>query len=167
MTLQRRTGLQRRTRLQAGGPIKRKAMPARLPEVPTRRHPTPKGPDARTVAGVVERDEGCCVVCDVYVLGGVRGLNYSIHHRRFRDGKPDSHSPQNLILVCGGSNVDLDHGRIHQSRSWAKPHGYWLSRVAGANPLLAPVYVAKLGRLVWLTERFKYTDEPPAGSVAA
>lgn len=132
-----------------------------LPERPTTRHPSPKGPDFLTVERVLRRDEGCCVGCAVCVLGGERGLHWSLHHRRGRDRKADSNSPQNLITVCGASNVDGCHGRIHQSRLWARPLGYWVSRTTGADPLLAPVFVAMLDRFVWLTAGGRYSDNPP------
>ncbi len=140
------------------------ARPAKLmlPERPRKRHSTPTGPDARTFEVVLKRDEGLCLVCGLSVLAGTRGLDWSLHHRRGRDQKADSHAPQNLVTVHGASNVAECHGRIHQSRTWAKPLGYWLSRVVGADPLLAPVFVATLDRFVFLTADGRYSDDPPS-----
>lgn len=132
----------------------------RYPERPTKRHPLPKGPDNKTVLRVLRRDK-VCVVCGAFVLGGERGWAWSLHHRRGRDGKPDSHAPQNLVLVCGSSNVDADHGRVHQERAWARTNGYWVSRTVGANPLLVPVRIAWLGQLAWLTADGQYSEEAP------
>lgn len=139
----------------------RKGLKLVLPERPTKRHPLPKGPDALTVDRVLRRDGGLCVVCGLSVLDGVRGLDWSLHHRRGRDGKADSHKPQNLILVHGASNVDACHGRIHQSRVWARPLGYWLSRAIGADPLLAPVFVAGLDGFRYLAADGAYLEHPP------
>lgn len=132
----------------------------RLPEKRTRRHPRPKGPTSETVRLVLARDGWRCVPCGGEI-GPVRGLDYSLHHRRFRDGRPDSHTPQNLITVCGSSNVDRDHGRIHKHRTWAKDNGYWVSRNAGTDPLLVPVFVAAIGHRVWLTATGEYSANPP------
>ena len=117
------------------------------------------GPDAETVALVVYRDRGC-IVCGG-PLSGERGIDWSIHHRRGRDGKPDSHQPQNLIAVCGGDNVTGCHGRIHSRRSEAQPNGWWLSRVAGEDPLTVPLLMEHESRWVYLTESGAYTDNPP------
>lgn len=117
------------------------------------------GPDEATVQAVVNRDGGC-VVCGG-ALFGARGIDWSIHHRRGRDGKPDSHSVQNLIAVCGGDNVTGCHGRIHSRRSESQPAGWWLSRVAGEDPLTVPLLVDRESRWVYLTADGRYSDEPP------
>lgn len=108
---------------------------------------------------VMQRDGGCCVICGDPVEGE-RAWGWSIHHRRGRDRRPDSNSVQNLILVCGSSNVDRCHGRIHQRRSESQPAGWWLSRIAGTDPLTAPVLIGG-SRWVYLTADGQYSDEPP------
>lgn len=142
--------LQRRTPLQATPWQRGKGVPLALPETPTKRHPRPAGPDILTVQRVLIRDDGRCVVCG-RVLVGERGWDWSVHHRRGRDGKADSHSMPNLILVCGGDNQAGCHGRIHQQRSWAEPNGFWLSRVRSADPLLEPIRIHGYPQPVWLT----------------
>jgi hypothetical protein len=120
-----------------------------------RRRPLP-GPSLEVVRVVWRRDGESCVVCGVRLSVGGRGWAYSIHHRRGRDRRPDSNTPQNLILVCGASNVDGCHGRIHRdSKTWAGPLGYWLSRVAAVDPLTVPV-VLHDGRTVFLTAEGTY-----------
>lgn len=118
----------------------------------------PTGPTGPTVEMVLARDQGRCVPCGVELFGA-RGELWSLHHRRGRDGKPDCHSVQNLIAVCGASNVAACHGRIHQQRAEAKANGWWLSRIAGTDPLTVAVYVASQRRHVFLTADGRYTDE--------
>jgi hypothetical protein len=117
------------------------------------------GPTLAIVQRVVLRDGGRCVCCR-NPLEGERGFGWSIHHRRGRDGKPDSHQPQNLLSVCGGDNVTGCHGRIHSRRSEAQPNGWWLSRIAGTDPLAVPVLVG--ARLLYLTAEGGTSEEPPA-----
>jgi hypothetical protein len=129
------------------------------PELATRRHPLPKNPDPETVRRVVEREQGRCICCGVDVLGE-RGWGWSIHHRRGRDRRPDSHSLANLVLLAGASNVDGCHGRVHQqSRSWSRPRGLWLSRAAGTDPLSVPLLLHG-ERFVYLTADGTYCDAP-------
>jgi len=117
------------------------------------------GPDAATVELVLDRDSRRCICCGIG-LSGERGWGWSIHHRRGRDGKPDSHQPQNLISVCGADNHSGCHGRIHQRRSESEPAGWWLSRVAGTDPLTVAVLVDHGSRWVYLTADGRYADEP-------
>lgn len=118
------------------------------------------GPSPETVELVVYRDGSRCVCCGVQVTGE-RGFGWSLHHRRGRDGKPDSHQPQNLITVCGGDNVTGCHGNVHSRRSESQPNGWWLSRIAGTDPLLVPVLVYRGSVFVYLTADGQYSDEPP------
>lgn len=122
------------------------------------------GPASDVVEVVLERasrdDVPHCEVCGDAAYG-VRGLHWALHHRKGR-GLPDSHLPQNLILVHGASNVDRCHGRIHGSRTEAQESGWSVSR----NTLVDPLYVALLidGGLRWvyLTAAGSYSDDPPA-----
>lgn len=122
-------------------------------------------PDQATVDAVVARQDGRCVRCGE-VLKGERGFDWSVHHRRGRDGKPDSHSRQNLLAVCGADNVSGCHGWIHQHRGAAMVNGWWLSRIAGTDPLTVAVLVDRASRWVYLTTDGGYADEPPEKSVA-
>lgn len=121
-----------------------------------------RGPDADTVRLVLIREFGCCAICG-NELPGERGFGWSVHHRRGRDNKPDSHTVQNLIAVCGGDNVTGCHGRIHQRRSEAQPNGWWLSRIAGTDPLTVPLLIERESRWVYLTATGEYSDDPPEG----
>jgi hypothetical protein len=120
------------------------------------------GPASDVVEVVLERasrdGEPHCEVCGDPVRG-TRGVNFALHHRKGR-GLPDSHLPQNLILVHGASNVDLCHGRIHSSRTEAQASGWSVSR----NTLVDPLYVAILidggGRWVYLSAEGSYVNDP-------
>lgn len=118
------------------------------------------GPTSAVVNRVLLRDGWRCIRCGEDI-GGTRGWDWSLHHRRGRDGKPDSHEPQNLITVCGAGNVDRCHGFIHQHRGEAQENGWWLSRVAGADPLRYGILVAAGSRWCYLTATGEYHDEPP------
>lgn len=120
------------------------------------------GPDAKLILARDSVDGvPCCTRCGEQ-LGPIRGWDYSIHHRRRRDGKPDTHSPQNCVAVCGASNYDGCHGWTHSCRSESQPAGFWLSRVAGDNPLLIPILL-RGERWVYLTADGGYSDNPPTG----
>lgn len=107
----------------------------------------------------------CCEVCGDPVWAD-RGLWWSLHHRRYRDGQPDSHQPQNLILVHGASNVDLCHGVVHDSKAEAITEGWSITRhpVGGryVDPLTVPVTIDRGSRVVYFTADGTYADSPPA-----
>ncbi len=121
--------------------------------------PRVTGPTPDVVELVLERDGHCCVVCSVRITGN-RGFSWSLHHRRGRDGKPDSHLPPNLITVHGASNVHGCHGEIHRHKGDAMDAGYSLSRIAGADPLQYAVLLHG-SRWVYLTATGEYSDDPP------
>jgi hypothetical protein len=118
-----------------------------------------RGPDSATVLRVLQRasrDDGpSCELCGRR-LTGLRGEHWSLHHRRGRDAKADSHSPQNLLVVHGASNVDQCHGRIHGNRYEAEENGWWLSRVAGVDPLTVKVQLHD--RLVFFAADGSYSE---------
>lgn len=165
--LERRTPMRRTPFTAPRRPVKRARA---LPEIPTKRHPRPEGPSAATVLAVLARATDVdgytrCEPCGT-VIFGERGVEWSIHHRRGRDGKADSHSVANLLLVCGGDNVTGCHGRIHQRRSWSRPLGYWLSRTAGTDPLTVPVAIHG-GDLRYLTVDGRYAHDADIAARAA
>jgi len=119
------------------------------------------GPTPETVALVMARQEGRCVCCG-HMLTGQRGWDWGLHHRRGRDGRPDSHQPQNLIAVHGADNVTSCHGFVHSHRRAAEDFGWWLSRTAGVDPLLVPVHVVgAVPHRVYLTADGGVADVPP------
>jgi len=117
------------------------------------------GPSSAVVDAVLERQDRDCAKCGE-PLHGERAVDWAIHHRRRRDGLPDSHQPQNLVALHGADNVTACHGWAHQRRSESQPEGFWLSRVAGENPLTVPLLLSG-ERWVYLTADGRYSDEPP------
>jgi hypothetical protein len=91
----------------------------------------------------------------------MRAWDWSIHHRRGRDGRSDSHRPQNLVSLCGADNHNADcHGWVHQNSAQARAVGLWLSRVAGDDPLFVPVEVFGAREPVYLTADGRYAAKP-------
>jgi hypothetical protein len=123
----------------------------------------PAGPSPETVSLVLHRAmrDGviCCEVCGDAVYAE-RGLFWSLHHRRYRDGRPDSHLPPNLILVCGASNVDRCHGAIHDHKGDAMDAGHSITRHGDVDPATVPVLIDGGSRWVYLTVD-GYSDNPP------
>ena len=120
------------------------------------------GPTPDVVDAVIYRADFLCEVCG-QGLGPARGIDYSLHHRRGRDGKPDSHQPQNLLLVHGGSNVDACHGRIHRNLGGESYRNNWLlprNAKPTPDPLLVPVLLFR-DRWVHFTASGEYADSPP------
>ncbi|RKN55910.1 HNH endonuclease [Micromonospora costi] len=123
--------------------------------------PADTGPDAATMQVVVGRDQGCCVRCGRYVLGGERGRDWSVQHRRARQGRdarPDTNQSPNLILLCGSATT-LCHGWVESYRTAARDGG-WAIRQS-ENPALMPVDHYQYGR-VWLTADGQWTRQAPA-----
>lgn len=125
-------------------------------------------PDAATVEMVLARASArghlYCEVCSDRVTG-TRGLDWALHHRRGRDGKPDSHTAPNLLVVHGPDNVTACHGRIHRNRAGEAQDFGWLIKRNGVNtnPLRIPVLVDRESRWVYLTAAGTYADEPEGG----
>ncbi|WP_431728640.1 hypothetical protein [Verrucosispora sp. TAA-831] len=112
-TLNRGTGLRQAGRLNRSGQLSRTSV--------TVSRPVDTGPDAATVAVVVDRDQGCCVRCGRYVVHGVRGRAWSVQHRRARqcrDRRPDTNTPPNLIVLCGSATTGC-HGWVESRRAAA------------------------------------------------
>jgi len=118
---------------------------AKVDRKPARRRYT--GPDANTVDAILERDQHSCVVCG-FGLVGVRGVDWSIHHRLRRSQGLDNSAP-NLISVCGNGTQGC-HGAIHARPKWAREFGGWLLRSTD-DPATFPVLVERGVRRVLLT----------------
>lgn len=101
-----------------------------------------------------------CEVCGTPVHGE-RGIHWALHHRRFRDGRPDSHTPQNTLVVHGADNQSSCHGVIHRDKTAAMENGWAITRHGDADPLTVPVLIDGGSRLVWLTADGRYSDDPP------
>jgi hypothetical protein len=142
-----------------------------LPEKPTKRHPLPTGPDSRIVGIVLRRalreDGQIHCECCAEVAWGERAWDYSIHHRRGRQGQRTDNTVPNLVVVCGTDNQSGCHGLIHQRRSWSQPLGLWLPRNGiRTDPALVPVTIDRGSRVVYLGADGRYHDNPPEGVLA-
>lgn len=84
-------------------------------------------PTPVTVALVIRRDLGRCARCGRLVIHGVRGIDWSVHHRRPRGSGGTSltwvNLAGNLVLLCG-SGVTLCHGWVESHRDIARRHGF-------------------------------------------
>jgi hypothetical protein len=130
--------------LAAGTPLARKPMLQTAP--PKVRRPKASGPDAATVALVLARDGDSCARCG-HGLSGVRGENWSIHHRKLRS-QGGNNSPANLVALCGHGTVGC-HGFAHRAPKRARMEGGWILRSTD-DPAAYPV-AHKLHGLVFLT----------------
>lgn len=84
------------------------------------------GPTAEVVALVWQRDQGSCAFCGAAVLG-VRGLDYSLHHRMARKGGGSRrlfvNLPGNLVLLHGTGSVGC-HFRVESDGLWSRDNGF-------------------------------------------
>lgn len=144
--MKRSTGLKRTTPLKRGTPKPRRASGSRPP---------------KTVRDLVwTRDDAACVRCGL----NVSGRPHSIHHRVLR-GQGGSHTPDNLITLCGIGST-LCHGWVHENRAEARDNGWIL--YPGDNPAEMPLLLrsaAGAESLVLLTADGRRAD--PGEAVAA
>ena len=86
-------------------------------------------PTKQTLHLVFTRDEGCCARCGA-PISGVRGRDWSLHHRRPRGSGGSSlawvNLPGNLIILCG-SGVTGCHGYVESYRETAVARGFLVS----------------------------------------
>lgn len=91
-----------------------------------RRRPRNTGPTAAVVALIWARDQSSCAYC-ACVVQGVRGLDYSVHHRmaRKRGGtnRPFINLPGNLVLLHG-TGTEKCHGFVESNGLWSQDNGF-------------------------------------------
>ena len=135
--------------------------PQKPPAKPSR--PRDTGPAKAVVICVLERDGWACVRCGGG-LWGVRGVDYSIQHRRARGAggsrRPDTNEPQNLLSLCG-SAVTGCHGWVESHRAEAQLNGWAIHSMA--DPLVVPVLYRDRG-LVYLTADGSWSSRRPGAS---
>lgn len=109
-----------------------------------------------TVELVLARDMHCCVGCGRRV-GGVRGVDWSVHHRMPRGSggvgvkvRALFESPANALTLCG-SGVSGCHGWVEANRDLARERGWLVSRHGVESPLTVPVVHGLFGT-VWLLD---------------
>ncbi|ALJ22084.1 HNH endonuclease [Microbacterium sp. No. 7] len=122
---------------------------------------TKTGFDATTSALILERDGGRCFWCRNWVASGLRGVDYSLHHRCPRGsggvGKRDTwtNKASNGLTLCG-SGVTGCHGWVESKRGLALDLGLLVSRVAATvNPARRPALIPvtdRDGARWWLTD---------------
>jgi len=114
--------------------MKRSGIHRRAHRSPVRR----TGPTQDVVDAVLERDQHSCVCCGEN-LQGIRGRDWSLHHRRPRrmggDRRPDVNLPANLVAVCGHGSAGC-HAWLEENRTLAREQGLVLH--AGADPTAVP-----------------------------
>lgn len=155
--LQRKTPLVAKVGLRRSTPMQQKAgreQPEARKSAP-RKVSVPVGPSADVVAAVVERERESCLICGYGVGPSERGRRWSIHHR-LRRAQQVQHTVQNLILLCGGSEVDGCHQVVHANPEESRGGG-WLLR-GRMEPLAIPVLIPLENRLVYLTSTGLYHD---------
>lgn len=113
------------------------------------------GPTPEVVEAVVERDRYSCVRCGYGIGPNERGRRWSLHHRK-RRSQGVEHTPQNLILLCGGSEAAGCHGWVHGNPEESRAAG-WLLR-GRMEPLAIPVLIPLENRLVYLGADGLYRD---------
>jgi len=120
-----------------------------------RRESVPVGPSNEVRDAVIERERHSCLICGYGVGPDERGRRWSLHHRLRRAQGPD-HSIQNLILLCGGSEADGCHQRVHRDVDDARAGG-WLLK-GRMEPLAKKLFIPLEDRWVYLTSVGTYHD---------
>ena len=145
-----KTGLRRTTPLQqSSAGIQPGARASLTRKAPMRTSaPRDPGPSGAVVEAVLERDRYSCLRCGYGIGPNERGRRWSLHHRLRRAQGPD-HTPQNLILLCGGSEAGGCHGFVHANPEESRAAG-WLLR-GRMEPLAVPVWIPLEDRRVQLT----------------
>lgn len=138
----RRTALNRSSPLRSGvAPVRRTPLLARkvLQKKAAGKSSRIVGLAPGVTDAVLERDQHSCSRCGDD-LHGVRGVGWSVHHRRPRrmggDRRPETSLPANLLAVCGSGSTGC-HGWIENHRTAA--HALGLLLAADEVPAAVPV----------------------------
>ncbi len=119
------------------------------------------GPTSDVVEACLERAGFCCEVCAV-MLGDVRGVHWSYHHRRARamggTRWPGINLPSNALILCGSGTTGC-HGDIESYRATAARAGYLV--LSRTDPAEVAVLLHK-ERWVYLDNLAGYADNPPS-----
>jgi hypothetical protein len=167
-----RTGLVRTTSLQPGTGIARSAelgrsgVPAaRSARTTSRRDGRNTDPAPEVVAAVHARAGGCCERCGLSIANGVRGSDYSIHHRDNRgtggSSNPEINAPSNLLVLCGHGTAGC-HGFVHAHPSRSYDNG-WLVRMGKTRPSEQPVLIVGDRRVLLANSGIYLSAEAPSG----
>lgn len=87
---------------------------------------------------ILERDMHSCVRCGMGV-GDLRGMDFSIQHRRARGAGgsvlPDTALPSNGVILCGSATTKC-HAEVERRRVEDEIAGYWAPQLAGGKPVV-------------------------------
>ncbi|HWB35565.1 MAG TPA: hypothetical protein VHA75_06020 [Rugosimonospora sp.] len=135
------------------------------------KHHRDTGPTPTTVALVGERDGWSCASCGRSLLGGVRGVTFSVQHRVARgqggSRRPELNLPANLLLLCG-SGVETGigpaqcHPRVEQRGTDDLAAGFWLRQWTDGRPTAPGEHAVRHARhgWVWLDDDGSVTPVP-------
>jgi hypothetical protein len=140
--------------------LRRKKVPAGITVKPAARD---TGPDRKTRAIVLERDQCQCCACGKPV--GMPGTWWSIQHRVAR-GQGGPNTPENLVTLCGSATSDGCHRKAEDRDEHMHAQGFWLR--SDEDPAQEPIMLASehgSGITVWLTRDGGYALKAP-GRVA-
>lgn len=123
------------------------------------------GPSSACVDAVCERANHSCEICGSGV-GGQRGVDYSLHHRRPRamggTRWQGINLPSNCMLVCGSGTTGC-HGVLESHRAGSVAAG-WLV-LSRTDPATVAVLITR-DRWLYLDHVGGYSDDPPEGVAA-
>lgn len=128
------------------------------------------GPDDDTVITALKRSmrdgHTSCEICSVSIANGLRGRDWSVHHRvpRGMGGTRDEavNSAPSLLILCG-SGVTGCHGRVESDRAEAYINGWLVSRYS--DPAMTAVLLDNGARWAYLADG-GYADNPPPDGVS-
>lgn len=109
---------------------------------PMRRRWASTSPDAETVLRVWARDGGRCVPGGEALVWELRGVQWSVSHRKLRAQGGDNRM-SNLMLSCGNGTSGCE-GKIHAGPAAARDKGWMVRR--DADPAEVDVVCARRGR---------------------
>lgn len=132
--------MNRRTRLKAYKPLRRKSRLRTSKEQRTGRRDT--GPDRTTRDLVAERDDYTCACCGESVYGRVASIQHRDARRAGGSPDPAKNRPSNLVLLCGSGTTGC-HGACEKREKWLNDLGFWLN--SWQRPALEPVAHAIYG----------------------
>lgn len=105
-------------------------------------------PTVETLETVAARDEGRCARCGL-PIGGRRGVDFSLHHRRPAkaggDRRPESHLSGNLVLLHGSGTTGC-HGHVEANRTESYASGLLVKEPT--RPCDQPIRHAVHGRVL-------------------
>ena|SRR5215510_10732169 len=133
---------------------------------PPKKTPSYTGPSREVVEAVLDRANWCCERCST-PISGMRGVFWSVHHRRPRalggTRWAGVNLPSNLLVLCGSATSPGCHQEVESHRADALYAGWLVA--SGLDPARVAVLVHRASRWVYLTDT-GYADDPPKRGAA-